>query len=67
MSLHEFFEWFIIVGLATFGCIYLPAQFYSYLRRRKRNKICLQCRLCGFRFLKADPHAICPHCEAKNK
>lgn len=67
MQLHEFFEWLIIVSLALFGLVYIPAQFYSYLCRKKRSKICLQCRLCGYRFVKADPKGTCPHCQACNR
>ncbi|MFI3243701.1 MAG: hypothetical protein R3Y56_05565 [Akkermansia sp.] len=57
---------FIIASLSLFGVVYIPAQFFSYWKRRKRSQRCLQCRLCGYRFIKADPDAICPHCSAKN-
>ncbi len=67
MELHEFFESFIIATLALFGVVYIPAQIFGYWQRKKRSQICLQCRLCGYRFIKADPEAICPHCEAKNR
>ncbi len=66
MELHEFFEGFIIATLALFACVYIPAQIYGFWQRQKRSKICLQCRLCGYRFIKADTDAICPHCAAKN-
>ncbi len=67
MELHEFFEAFIIASLALVGLVYIPAQCFGYWQRKKRRKICLACRLCGYRFIKSDTEAICPHCAAKNR
>lgn len=67
MQLHEFFLYLSIASMGLVAIIYLPNQFWNYQKRRKRKHERLQCRLCGYRFIKEDERATCPHCEAKNK
>jgi rubrerythrin len=33
--------------------------------RRKQTRII--CRICGYRFLRKDAEAICPHCASRNR
>ncbi|MBE6420466.1 MAG: hypothetical protein E7031_10110 [Akkermansiaceae bacterium] len=67
LRLHEFFEAVVITGLALLVCIIVPVQLVAKWRRFQRKKTRIICRICGYRFLRQDPTATCPHCQSKNR
>lgn len=64
---EQFFEYVVYAGLALLLAVFVPVKLTAKFRRRRRARICLTCRICGYRFLKSDPYAICPHCQARNR
>lgn len=66
-SLSEFFYVFALAAFALFMCVVIPVQLAARLRRLRLARVRITCRICGFRFLRADPEATCPHCEARNR
>ena len=67
LSLHEFFEVLVYAGLLLLICIIIPVQLAAKLRRLRRKQTRIICRICGYRFLRKDADAICPHCESRNR
>ena len=67
LSMHEFFEALVYVSLFMLVCIIIPVQLAAKVRRLHRKQTRIICRICGYRFLRQDPAATCPHCQAKNK
>lgn len=67
LSMHEFFEALVYVSLLMLVCIIIPVQLAAKFRRMRRKQTRIICRICGYRFLRRDPAATCPHCLAKNK
>lgn len=63
----EFFEHVVYVGIVLLLAVFIPVKLTAKLRRRRRARTRLTCRICGYRFLKSDPYAICPHCQARNR
>ncbi len=64
---HEFFIGIVYVGLALLLCIYFPVQIAAKWRRLRAVRTRISCRICGYRFLRQDPHCRCPHCQARNR
>ncbi|MDO5471270.1 MAG: hypothetical protein Q4F38_08210 [Akkermansia sp.] len=59
-----------LVAVATFVVLVLvivPVQISAKWRRIRLDRMRITCRICGYRFLRKDPEAVCPHCEAKNR
>lgn len=67
LSLHEFFEVLVYAGILLLICIIIPVQLAAKLRRLRRKQTRIICRICGYRFLRKDAEAICPHCESRNR
>lgn len=67
LSLHEFFEVLVYAGLLLLICIIIPVQLTAKLRRMRRKQTRIICRICGYRFLRKDAEAICPHCASRNR
>lgn len=57
----------VFFGLAAMLCIYLPVQLVSKMRRIRRKRHHITCRICGYRFLRRDKEATCIHCGARNR
>ncbi len=66
-TMAEFFEVLVIAGCVLLLCVVLPVQLAAKLRRINLARTRIVCRICGYRFLRTDPQAICPHCEAHNR
>lgn len=66
-SLSEVFEVFVLVTFALMLCVVVPVQLAAKCRRIRHSKVRIICRVCGYRFLRKDPQAICPHCDARNR
>lgn len=65
--LHEFFEMLVYAGLALLLAVFIPVKIVAKLRRMRRSRVRITCRICGYRFLRTDPEATCPHCLARNR
>ena len=63
----EFFVYMAIAGVIAVVAVFLPVQLASKIRRVRRGRYRLRCRLCGYRFLRRDVQATCPHCGARNR
>lgn len=64
---HGFFEVLVYVGIILLLCVILPVQLVAKIRRMRRANVRLTCRICGYRFIRTNPEATCPHCAARNK
>ncbi len=69
LSLNDFFMLLLVGGVFSVVAVIIPVQISSKIRRTRRKRSRLTCRICGFRFLRRDFHApaCCPHCGATNK
>ncbi|MDO5449486.1 MAG: hypothetical protein Q4F30_01215 [Akkermansia sp.] len=67
MEPHEFFAALVWGGLFLLLLVGIPIQLVAKFRRMKRRRNARICRICGFRFLRKDPHATCPSCGARNE
>ncbi len=69
LTLSGFFELCLYLGFAIMLLCLFPAILLSKIRRNRRRKNRLNCRLCAYRFVRrdGDEQAICPHCQAKNR
>ena len=67
LPLHEFFEVLVYAGLILLVCVIIPVQLAAKLRRLQRKNTRIVCRICGYRFLRKEPEAICPHCASRNR
>ena len=67
VTLVQFFEGIVFSGLVLLLAIYIPVKLMAKWRRMRRAATHVSCRLCGYRFERADEHATCPHCQARNK
>lgn len=67
MAPHEFFEALVYTGGILLLCVILPVQLAAKIRRIRRARTWLTCRICGYRFIRTNPEATCPHCAARNK
>lgn len=63
----QFFQDVVYVGMLLLLAVFIPVKLTARIRRRLRARTRLTCRICGYRFLKSDPSAICPHCQARNR
>ena len=62
-----FFEAIAVSAFVLLLGVVIPVQLAAKLRRLRLARLRIVCRICGYRFLRKDPQAICPHCEARNK
>lgn len=62
----ELFTMVVYVGLLLVIAIFVPVKIAAKMRRLRRARINLTCRICGFRFLRRDAEGICPHCHSRN-
>lgn len=66
MPPSEFLAMLVYLGILLTLCIYMPVKIVSKLRRMRRARTHLICRICGFRFLRRDAEGTCPHCQSRN-
>ncbi len=66
LSPVEFLSAIVLFGLAMLLCVYIPVQLAAKWRRLRSQRVRLTCRICGYRFLRADDAGHCPHCGARN-
>ncbi len=66
LSPTEFLTAIVLLGMVMLLCIYIPVQMVAKYRRCRAERTRLTCRICGFRFLRADEEGHCPHCGARN-
>lgn len=64
---EEFFAAIVYVGLLLLIGVLIPVQIAAKIRRLRRARTRIVCRLCGYRFLRRDGQATCPHCQARNR
>lgn len=64
---HEFFEVLVYTGLILLIGVIIPVQLVAKWRRLRRKQTRIICRLCGYRFVRQEPEAFCPHCQARNR
>lgn len=62
----EFFAAVVYAGLAFVIGVFVPVKITAKLRRIRRARTHLTCRICGFRFLRRDAEGSCPHCQSRN-
>ena len=67
ISLHEFFEVLVYAGLSLLICVIIPVQLAAKIRRMRRKNSRIICRICGYRFIRKEPEAMCPHCGSRNR
>lgn len=67
LSPHEFFAAVVMAGVFLLVSVMVPVQIAAKWRRARRARIRITCRICGYRFLRYDPSATCPHCQARNR
>ena len=67
ISLHEFFEVLVYAGLILLICVIIPVQLAAKFRRMQRKHSRIICRICGYRFIRKEAEAICPHCDSRNR
>ena len=66
-SPSEFFMYFAPAVFVLLMCVVVPVQLAAKIRRMRLERFRITCRICGYRFLRTDPEATCPHCEARNR
>ncbi len=64
---HEFLQFLVFAGIALLLAVYIPVKLMAKWRRMQRSRVRIICRICGYRFLRAEPEAYCPHCQARNR
>ncbi len=67
LSPVEFLSGIVLVGMLLLLCVYIPVQVAGKLRRIRSQRTRISCRICGYRFLRADEACHCPHCGARNR
>lgn len=63
----ELLEAVAVAAFVLLACVVVPVQTAAKWRRLRLAKVRMVCRICGYRFLRVDPEATCPHCDARNK
>lgn len=58
---------FSVIVFVLLMLVVVPVQLAAKVRRMRLARVRITCRICGYRFLRSDPEATCPHCEARNK
>ena len=66
-SPSEFLYAFSVIAFVLLMLVVVPVQLAAKVRRMRLARVRITCRICGYRFLRSDPEATCPHCEARNK
>lgn len=64
---HEFFSALVYVCLGVLIAIMIPVQLVAKWRRHRLKQVRIVCRICGYRFLRKDASALCPHCQSRNR
>ncbi len=67
LSPDEFLFAIALVGIIMLCCVYIPVQLAAKWRRVRALRTRITCRICGYRFLRADDVCTCPHCGAHNR
>ena len=69
LSLNEYVYYLLGGGLFAVVAVMIPVQIASKIRRLRRKRTRVVCRICGFRFLRPGSQSVflCPHCGARNK
>ncbi len=67
LSLSEFFVYSTCLGVILIALIFYTFGILGALRRSRRRKVNLTCRLCGYRFISRETPAYCPHCKTRNR
>ncbi len=57
----------VFAGIVLLLCIYIPVQLAAKWRRVRSLRTRITCRICGYRFMRADVACHCPHCGARNR
>ncbi len=63
----EFLSGLALLGILLLLCVYIPVQIAAKWRRLRAENTRITCRICGYRFLRADEACHCPHCGARNR
>lgn len=68
LSPEEFMLGIVLCGMMMFFCVFVPVQLAAKIRRMRRARTHIDCRICGYRYLHDGPREenICPHCQARN-
>ncbi len=68
LSPAEFFLFLMLVGMLMLVCVFIPVQVVAKVRRIRRSRTHITCRICGYRYLLPDTRAenVCPHCDSRN-
>ncbi len=56
----------MLFGVVLLLCVYIPVQIAAKWRRIRSEYTRITCRICGYRFMRADDAGHCPHCGARN-
>ncbi|MBQ4613437.1 MAG: hypothetical protein IJB31_00725 [Akkermansia sp.] len=64
---HEFLTAIVLAGMALLLAVFIPVKLAAKWRRMRLSRVRITCRICGYRFLRTDPEASCPHCQARNR
>ncbi len=64
----EFFLFLTIVGMLLLVMVFVPVQLVAKVRRIRRARTHITCRICGYRYLLGSPRDenVCPHCDSRN-
>lgn len=67
LSPPELFFFIALAGVVAVVLVFVPVQLASKIRRMRRSRYRMVCRICGYRFLRREVDAVCPHCHARNR
>ncbi len=67
LSPVEFLFGIVVMGIALLLCVQIPVRLAARWRRVQSERTRIICRICGYRFLRADEACHCPHCGARNR
>ncbi len=64
----EFFLFLAVAGMLLLVMVFVPVQMVAKIRRIRRARTHITCRICGYRYLLGSPRDenICPHCDSRN-
>ncbi|MBR2144080.1 MAG: hypothetical protein IJ956_00990 [Akkermansia sp.] len=62
----DLFAAVVYAGFLLTICVFVPVKITAKIRRIRRARTHLTCRICGFRFLRRDAEGTCPHCHSRN-
>lgn len=64
---HEFLTAIVIAGMVLLLAVLIPVKLVEKLRTIRLSRVRITCRICGYRFLRSNLEATCPHCHARNR